>query len=190
MPRLGRGRSEDRSSMNMRERLEVAATRYILERIDYLAASSPLEQLRSLQSDAEFRQQLHSWLELEVFQNWEQEIELTEIRNFSDTASQRSAPLQLSQEITHPAPMSARQIKQSVEARPETNQDVRFLGTKQRFAFPAGRKPPRFHCGHVYCRPCKDRLGRSQGVFDVQEVFGWSDPTFQKAPFAFGSEIE
>ena len=131
MPRLGRDRSEDRSSMNLRERLEVAATRYILERIDYLAASSPLEQLRSLQSDAEFRQQLHSWLELEVFQNWRREIELTEIRNLSDTASQRSAPLQLSKEVTHPAPMSTRQIKRSIEARPETNQDVRFLDTKQ-----------------------------------------------------------
>ena len=93
MPRLGRGRSEDRSSMNLRERLEVAATRYILERIDYLAASSPLEQLRSLQRDAEFRQQLHSWLELDVFQNWRRELELTEVRNLSDTASQRPAPL-------------------------------------------------------------------------------------------------
>ena len=92
MPRLGRDRSEDRSSMNLRERLTEATRRYILERIDYLAASSPLEQLRSLQRDAEFRQQLHSWLELEVFQNWEQEIE-SEIRNLSDTASQRPAPL-------------------------------------------------------------------------------------------------
>ena len=56
-----------------------------------------------------------------------------------------------------------------------------------------GRKSPRFHS----LRPrvlqtlrVKDRFGRSQGVFDMQEVFGWSDSTFQKASFAFGSEIE
>ena len=128
MPRLGRDISEDRSSMNLRERLTVAARRYILERIDYLAASSPLEQLRSLKLNAEFRQQLHSWLELEVFQNWRRETE-SDIRNLSDTA--RSAPLELSKEVTHPAPMSTRQIKRSIEARPETNQDVRFLDTKQ-----------------------------------------------------------
>ena len=149
--------------------------------------------MRSLQRDAEFRQQLHSWLELEVFQNWQQEIELTEIRNLSDTASQRSAPLQLS---SHPSGTDVSSADQAVD-RSETGNEpgrqvprhkaVRGLPFQLEGNF-AGRKPPRFHCGH--CRPCKDRLGRSRGVFDVQEVFGWSDPTFQKAPFAFGSEIE
>ena len=185
MPRLGRDRSEDRSSMNMRERLEVAATRYILERIDYLAASSPLEQLRSLQRDAEFRQQLHSWLELEVFQNWDQEIE-TEIRNLS--ASQIPTPLQLSKEVTHPAPMSTRQIKRSIEARPETNQDVRFLHKKQCAVCLSSWKEILLVGNHLVFTAATAGLAgspRKVAVFDVQEVFGWRDPTFQKAPFAF-----
>ena len=53
------------------------------------------------------------------------------VRISLNTGGQTSAPPQLSNEVTHPAPMSTQQIKQSIETRPETNQDIKFLDKKQ-----------------------------------------------------------
>ena len=39
--------------------------------------------------------------------------------------------LQLQDEVTHPSPMTSQQIKQAIESRPETNQDVKFLEKKE-----------------------------------------------------------
>ena len=74
--------------------------------------------------------------------------------------------LQLQDEVTHPSPMTSQQIKQAIESRPETNQDIRFLDKKKCAVCLSSWKEILLeekclvftHCGHVFCRPCAMRI--------------------------------
>ena len=76
------------------------------------------------------------------------------------------APVDLSQEVTHAAPMSPEQIKRSVETRPETNQDIKFLEKKKcsvcletwKEILLEGKHLVFTKCGHVFCRDCALRF--------------------------------
>ena len=93
-------------------------------------------------------------------------LDAARIRRLLNTSRERPAPLQLSTEVTHPAPMSPQQIKRSIEARAETNQDIKFLDKKQCAVCLSSWKEILLeeshlvftHCGHVYCRPCALRI--------------------------------
>ena len=104
-----------------------------------------------------------------------------------NTDSERSAPLQLSNEVTHPAPMSTRQIKQSIETRPETNQDIKFLDKKQCAVCLSSWKEILLgenhlvftQCGHVFCRPCALRIaseGRRECAMCKRSFAGVTPP--------------
>ena len=99
-------------------------------------------------------------------------------------------PLDLSKEISHPAAMLTHQIKQSIEARPETNQDIKFLEKKECSVCLAswkeillGEKNLVFtDCGHVFCRDCAIRIASegSRKCALCQKSFVGKDPPFRR----------
>ena len=109
------------------------------------------------------------------------------IQNSLNTDGQTPAPLQLSNEVTHPAPMSTGQIKQSIETRPETNQDIKFLDKKQCAVCLSSWKDILLEenhlvftqCGHVFCRPCALRIaseGRRECAMCKRSLVGVTPP--------------
>ena len=74
--------------------------------------------------------------------------------------------LDLSEEVTHTAPMTTQQIKQSIEKRPETNQDIKFLNKKKcgvcleswKDILMEGKHLVFTKCGHIFCRDCAIRF--------------------------------
>ena len=79
---------------------------------------------------------------------------------------QPTGSLDLSEEITHAAPMAPQQIKQSIEARSETNQDIKFLEKKKcsvclgswKEILMEGKHLVFTKCGHIFCRDCAIRF--------------------------------
>ena len=74
--------------------------------------------------------------------------------------------LDLSKEVTHGAPMTTEQIKQSIESRPDTNQDIKFMEKKKcgvcletwKEILMEGKYLVFTKCGHVFCRDCAIRF--------------------------------
>ena len=73
-------------------------------------------------------------------------------------------PLDLSEEVTHAAPMTTEQIKHSIETRPETN--IKFLEKKKfgvcvetwKDILMEGKHLVYTACGHIFCRDCAIRF--------------------------------
>ena len=100
---------------------------------------------------------------------------------------QNSVTVQLPQEVTYPAPMTSQQIKRSIEARAETNQDVKFLAKKQCAVCLSSWKEILLgenhlvftQCGHVFCRPCALRIaseGRRECAMCKRSFAGVTPP--------------
>ena len=76
--------------------------------------------------------------------------------------SRPPATIDLTDEVTHPSPMSQQEIKQSIETRSETNQDIKFLDAKTCSVCLATWKELLLdekslvflRCGHIFCRDC------------------------------------
>ena len=74
--------------------------------------------------------------------------------------------LNISEEVTHEAPMTTEQIKQSIQSRPETNQDIKFLNKKKcgvclgswKEILMEGKHLVFTKCGHIFCRDCAIRF--------------------------------
>ena len=76
--------------------------------------------------------------------------------------SRPPATIDLTDEVSYPSPMTKQEIKKSIEARPETNQDIKFLEAKSCSVCLASWKEILLdekylvflRCGHVFCRDC------------------------------------
>ena len=74
--------------------------------------------------------------------------------------------LDLSEEVTHVAPMTPQQIKQSIQSRPDTNQDIKFMEKKKcgvclgswKEILMEGKHLVFTECGHIFCRDCATRF--------------------------------
>ena len=74
--------------------------------------------------------------------------------------------LDLSEEVTHEAPMTPQQIKHSIESRPDTNQDIKFMEKKKcgvclgswKEILMEGKHLVFTECGHIFCRDCAIRF--------------------------------
>ena len=74
--------------------------------------------------------------------------------------------LDFSREITHPAPMTSHQIRNSIETRSQDNQDIKFLEkTKCGVCLGSWKEIlvdedhlVFLQCGHVFCRKCAVRF--------------------------------
>ena len=82
-----------------------------------------------------------------------------------------TGPLDLSEEVTHAAPMTPQQIKWSIESRPDTNQDIKFMEKKKcgvclgswKEILMEGKHLVFTECGHIFCRDCAIRIA-SEGT--------------------------
>ena len=96
-------------------------------------------------------------------------------------------PLDLSNEISHPAPMTNMEIKQAIEARHVRNQDVIFFEKKECSVCLASWKEILLAeknlvftaCGHVFCRECAIKLaseGRRECALCKRTLDGVTPP--------------
>ena len=74
--------------------------------------------------------------------------------------------LDLSKEVIHAAPMTPQQIKQSIETRPDTNQDIKFMEKKKcrvclgswKAILMEGKHLVFTECNHIFCRDCATKF--------------------------------